>query len=57
MPIANWKTQSHNLVQSLLFANPHRVIRMLVRNEKGERQERVLEFLEEMGGGPRGGVI
>ena len=40
MPIANWKTQSHNLVQSLLFANPHRVIRMLVRNEKGERQER-----------------
>ena len=40
MPIANWKTQSHNLVQSLLFANPHRVTRMLVRNEKGERQER-----------------
>jgi mannose-6-phosphate isomerase-like protein (cupin superfamily) len=40
MPIANWKTQSYNLVQSLLFANPHRVIRMLVLNERGQRQER-----------------
>ncbi len=40
MPIANWRTQSYNLVQSLLFANPHRIIRMLVMNEKGERQER-----------------
>tara|TARA_B100000029_G_scaffold268207_1_gene263756 strand:+ start:189 stop:707 length:519 start_codon:yes stop_codon:yes gene_type:complete len=40
MPIANWKTQSYNLVQSLLFANPHRTIGMLVKNEQGERQER-----------------
>ncbi|MBO09372.1 MAG: hypothetical protein CMJ68_01270 [Planctomycetaceae bacterium] len=40
MPIANWKTQSYNLVQSLLFANPHRIIRMLVMNKDGQRQER-----------------
>ena len=40
MPIANWKTQPYNLIQSLLFTNPHRVIRMLVRNEAGELQDR-----------------
>ena len=40
MPSANWKTQTYNLIQSLLFANPHRVIRMMVRNESGELQDR-----------------
>ena len=40
MPIANWKIQTYNLIQSLLFANPHRIISMLVRNESGELQER-----------------
>ncbi len=40
MPTANWKTQSYNLIQSLLFANPHRVIRFLVRDEDGNLQDR-----------------
>ncbi|MBM83244.1 MAG: hypothetical protein CMJ78_22005 [Planctomycetaceae bacterium] len=40
MPVANWKTQSYNLIQSLLFANPHRVIRMMVRDENGELYDR-----------------
>jgi mannose-6-phosphate isomerase-like protein (cupin superfamily) len=40
MPIANWKTQSYNLIQSLLFANPHRVIRFLVCDEDGNWRDR-----------------
>ncbi len=40
MSIANWKTQCYGGVQSLLFNNPHRVIRYLVRNEAGAWQDR-----------------
>jgi mannose-6-phosphate isomerase-like protein (cupin superfamily) len=40
MSIANWKTQSYGGVQSLLFNNPHRVIRYLVRKEQGAWQDR-----------------
>ncbi len=36
MPIANWKTQAFNVIQSLLFNNPHRVIDYSVRKENGE---------------------
>ncbi len=42
MSIANWKTQAYGNVQSLLFNNPHRVIRYLVRDEGGGWQERSL---------------
>ena len=42
MHIANWKTQCFNVVQSLLFNNPHRVILNLVRGEDGERRDRAL---------------
>ena len=35
MTKANWKTQSYNVVQSLLFNNPHRVIEYRVRDEQG----------------------
>ena len=35
MAIANWKTQPYGCVQSLLFNNPHRVVRYLVRDEQG----------------------
>jgi mannose-6-phosphate isomerase-like protein (cupin superfamily) len=40
MSIANWKTQTYGCVQSLLFNNPHRVIRYLVRDEHGGWQDR-----------------
>ena len=40
MPKANWKSQVYNVVQSLLYNNPHRVIGYLVRNEAGEWQRR-----------------
>jgi len=40
MSIANWKTQCYGGVQSLLFNNPHRVIRYLVPNEHGDWQDR-----------------
>jgi quercetin dioxygenase-like cupin family protein len=40
MSIANWKTQVYGCVQSLLFNNPHRVIRYLVRDEQGGWQDR-----------------
>jgi quercetin dioxygenase-like cupin family protein len=40
MSIANWKTQAYGNVQSLLFNNPHRVIRYLVPDERGGWQER-----------------
>ncbi|GAB4148043.1 MAG: hypothetical protein Tsb009_21580 [Planctomycetaceae bacterium] len=36
MPIANWRTQPHNVVQSLLFNNPHRVIEYHVRDDDGQ---------------------
>ena len=40
MTIANWKTQAYGCVQSLLFNNPHRVIRYRVRDEHGGWQDR-----------------
>lgn len=40
MPIANWTTQSFNVIQSLLFNNPHRVIEYSVREENGEWKNR-----------------
>ncbi|MDA1314788.1 MAG: cupin domain-containing protein [Acidobacteria bacterium] len=40
MPKANWKSQVYNVVQSLLYNNPHRVIGYLVRNAAGEWQRR-----------------
>jgi quercetin dioxygenase-like cupin family protein len=42
MTIANWKTQTYGCVQSLLFNNPHRVVRYLVRAEGGGWEERSL---------------
>jgi mannose-6-phosphate isomerase-like protein (cupin superfamily) len=35
MSIANWKTQSYNVIQSLLFNNRHRVVSYLVRDLAG----------------------
>jgi len=40
MSIANWKTQVYGCVQSLLFNNPHRIVRYLVRDEQGGWQDR-----------------
>ncbi|MBM79971.1 MAG: hypothetical protein CMJ78_05190 [Planctomycetaceae bacterium] len=40
MPIANWKTQAYNVIQSLLFNNPHRVIEYSVKDENGEWKNR-----------------
>ncbi len=43
MPIANWKTQCYNVIQSLLYNNPKRVILYQVRDEKGEWRDRALD--------------
>ena len=40
MPVANWKSQVYNVVQSLLYNNPHRVIRYQVKNAQGQWQDR-----------------
>jgi quercetin dioxygenase-like cupin family protein len=40
MTIANWTTQAHGCIQSLLFNNPHRVIRYLVRDGQGGWDDR-----------------
>jgi quercetin dioxygenase-like cupin family protein len=40
MSIANWKTQPYGGVQSLLFNNPHRVVRYLVRDGQGGWRDR-----------------
>lgn len=40
MAIANWKTQTYNVIQSLLFNNPHRVIGYRVRDAGGEWRNR-----------------
>ena len=40
MSKANWTTQAYGCIQSLLFNNPHRVIRYLVRDEEGAWQDR-----------------
>lgn len=43
MTIANWKTQPFNVIQSLLFNNPHRVIEYRVRDAQGEWKNRADE--------------
>ena len=40
MPVANWKSQVYNVVQSLLYNNPHRVIRYRVKNAEGKWRDR-----------------
>src|SRR5438045_8684769 len=40
MSIANWKTQAYNVIQSLLFNNPRRVIAYRVRDAAGQWQNR-----------------
>ncbi len=40
MTFANWKTQVYNVVQSLLFNNPHRVIEYHVRDADGNWRNR-----------------
>jgi len=40
MTIANWKTQAYNVIQSLLFNNPHRVIEYRVRDDAGNWTDR-----------------
>src|SRR6056297_2283746 len=40
MPIANWKTQPFNVVQSLLYNNPYRVIRYDVQDAAGQWVDR-----------------
>jgi mannose-6-phosphate isomerase-like protein (cupin superfamily) len=35
MTVANWKFQPYNVIQSLLFNNPHRVIEYHVRDAEG----------------------
>ncbi len=35
MTVANWKTQPYNVIQSLLFNNPHRVIEYRVQDGQG----------------------
>lgn len=40
MAVANWKTQAYNVIQSLLFNNPHRVIEYRVRGEDGRWHNR-----------------
>jgi quercetin dioxygenase-like cupin family protein len=40
MTIANWTTQPYGCIQSLLFNNPHRVIRYLVRDGQGGWHDR-----------------
>jgi mannose-6-phosphate isomerase-like protein (cupin superfamily) len=40
MTVASWKTQAYGCVQSLLFNNPHRVVRYFVRDDKGGWQDR-----------------
>lgn len=40
MPRANWKTQPYNVIQSLLFNNPQRVITYQVRDEDGNWTDR-----------------
>lgn len=40
MPVANWKSQVYNVVQSLLYNNPHRVIRYRVKHAEGKWRDR-----------------
>ena len=43
MPVANWQTQSYNVIQSLLFNNPNRVITYQVKDEQGNWTDRSAE--------------
>ena len=43
MPIANWKSQVYNVIQSLLFNNRHRVISYQVQDEQGRWQDRAAQ--------------
>jgi mannose-6-phosphate isomerase-like protein (cupin superfamily) len=43
MTIANWKTQSYGVIQSVVFNNPHRVISHRVRNADGTWRDRADE--------------
>ena len=36
MPIANWRTQVYNVIMSLLFNNPHRVVSYQVKDSEGQ---------------------
>jgi len=40
MPVANWKTQVYNAIQSLLYNNPHRIISYRVRDADGKEYNR-----------------
>lgn len=40
MAVANWRSQPFGCIQSLLFNNPHRVVRYLVRDAQGGWQDR-----------------
>jgi mannose-6-phosphate isomerase-like protein (cupin superfamily) len=40
MSIANWRTQVYNVIQSLLFNNPHRVVSYRVKDSEGEWRDR-----------------
>lgn len=40
MSLANWKSQVYGCIQSLLFNNPHRVIRYQMRDEQGNWVDR-----------------
>ena len=40
MTLANWRTQSYNVIQSLLFNNPDRVITYQVQDSEGRWQDR-----------------
>ena len=40
MPVANWKTQVYNVIGSVLFDNPRRVVRFLVRDAGGNLVDR-----------------
>ena len=40
MSKANWRTQAYNVVQSLLFNNPNRVIRYFIRDAEGNWRDR-----------------
>ena len=40
MTLANWKTQSYNVIQSLLFNNPQRVVEFHVRRSDGRWRNR-----------------
>ena len=42
MSIANWKTQVYNVIQSLLFNNPHRVVQFQVKDVEGKWRDRAV---------------